>query len=281
MTSTGTGARSGGPADDRVRCRLLAMAAIDLERHHLVRADPVSVGPDVSARLTPDGTPSLRSSFELGRDSRSRGAVPVRRCWREVAARVAVEEAERLQCEPGVLARHHRPVLRPAEVGRANGVPQHDVLIDDRPVRGGPLRQPGAARVLVRHHSGAASRWAPDSCSSSVVRASNALPYGFAGPAGTATASTSYTAFGPRRQRRRRARPRRSRRPSAPGGGRRAAGGGRRAAGEVGHGEAQHVRSGTALRRTNGRDVRDCHRSFDEHAPSVPDPELRPPSREK
>src|SRR6185437_17019207 len=40
---------------------------------------------------------------------------------------VTVEEAERLQGEPRVLARHDWEVLRPAEMGDAYRVPEHDI----------------------------------------------------------------------------------------------------------------------------------------------------------
>src|SRR5690349_7291667 len=50
---------------------------------------------------------------------------------RDVEPRVAVEEPDRLEREPGVVDRHDRPVLGPREVGGAERVPHDDVLAVD------------------------------------------------------------------------------------------------------------------------------------------------------
>src|SRR4051812_43765004 len=50
-----------------------------------------------------------------------------RRRW-HVQGGVAVEEADRLEHEAGVVDRHDRPVLRAGHVGEPEGVPEHDVL---------------------------------------------------------------------------------------------------------------------------------------------------------
>ena len=68
---------------------------------------------------------------------------------RDVERGVAVEEPERDQHEPRVLDRHHRPVLGPGYVGDAEGVPEHDVALDDGAVRRGPVGEPVPAGVLV------------------------------------------------------------------------------------------------------------------------------------
>src|SRR4029077_4729456 len=67
---------------------------------------------------------------------------------RHVESGVAVEEAEGDKREARVLDRHDRPVLRPRNVGDAEGVPQHDVGIGQGAVLLGPLRQAGGTAHL-------------------------------------------------------------------------------------------------------------------------------------
>src|SRR4051794_2668743 len=50
-----------------------------------------------------------------------------RRRGRDVEGGVAVEEADRLEHEAGVVHRHDRPVLRPRDVGETERVPDDDV----------------------------------------------------------------------------------------------------------------------------------------------------------
>src|SRR5215472_1205872 len=66
-----------------------------------------------------------------------------------VEPRVAVEEAERLELEPDVHDRHHRPVLGPHDVVGAEDVPDDQVRVLQVPVGGHVSRQAVSARVLV------------------------------------------------------------------------------------------------------------------------------------
>ena len=74
---------------------------------------------------------------------------------RHVVGRVHGEEAVRLEREADVRRRHHRVILRPRDVRVAEGVPEHDVGVLDRPVLLGPARQAVAAPALVRVVAGA------------------------------------------------------------------------------------------------------------------------------
>src|SRR3984885_12988813 len=117
---------------------------------------PIPPAPKMNSLISMDVRPRLttRTTILLLTELRVAVVAPGRRRRREVDGRVPVEEAERLQREPGVLHRHDREVLRPAEVGHADRVPHHDVGVDDRPVGRGPPGQPVAARVLVREVAG-------------------------------------------------------------------------------------------------------------------------------
>mmetsp|Transcript_5777 Transcript_5777/g.18528 ORF Transcript_5777/g.18528 Transcript_5777/m.18528 type:complete len:332 (-) Transcript_5777:1182-2177(-) len=66
-----------------------------------------------------------------------------------VQARVAVEEAGRVQHEAGGHARLHGPVLRPRDVVEAEVAPGHDVRVGDRPVGLRPAGQAVLAQGLV------------------------------------------------------------------------------------------------------------------------------------
>src|SRR5215472_15984333 len=59
---------------------------------------------------------------------------PAAMAGRHVQGRVGAEEAERPEGEVDPLNRHDRPVLGPRDVMAAEGVPQHDVGVLDRPV---------------------------------------------------------------------------------------------------------------------------------------------------
>src|SRR5262245_22174552 len=52
--------------------------------------------------------------------------------------RIRRPEANRHEPEPCRVRRHHRPVLGPRQMQHRVRVPEHDVLIDDRPVAGAP-----------------------------------------------------------------------------------------------------------------------------------------------
>nr|WP_230420754.1 hypothetical protein [Actinomadura soli] len=52
---------------------------------------------------------------------------------REVKGGVAVEEANGFEGGCGVLDGHHRPVLRTRNVGAAEGAPENEVLVFQRP----------------------------------------------------------------------------------------------------------------------------------------------------
>ena len=80
---------------------------------------------------------------------RHRDAMGVLVC-RQIHRRVGVEEAARLQGEARIFDRHHREILRLADMGQAEAVPEDEVLIVDRPVLRRIARQPVASRVLVR-----------------------------------------------------------------------------------------------------------------------------------
>jgi hypothetical protein len=73
---------------------------------------------------------------------------------RDVEGRVAVEEADRLESEAGVVDGHDGPVLGTGEVGETEGVPQDDVGTVEVAVGGGPGRQAGTAGVLVDEVAG-------------------------------------------------------------------------------------------------------------------------------
>src|SRR5207244_3396316 len=74
----------------------------------------------------------------------------LRRGRRHVVGRVLREKAVWLEHETDVRGWHHGIVLRPWKVRVAEGVPQHDVCVDQRPVLFGPARQTVAALALVR-----------------------------------------------------------------------------------------------------------------------------------
>ena len=81
-------------------------------------------------------------SFIDGWLRRSSGAATVGRFRRRnVECRIAVEEAERLQDEAAMHHRLHRKILRPDDVVVAEGVPDRDRPVGDRPV----LLRPGRA----------------------------------------------------------------------------------------------------------------------------------------
>src|ERR1700683_181438 len=105
------------------------------------------------------GTPSSASDSIVSRYSstggwyscgwwaaRPRSVMTVVRRGRHVERGGAGEEAVRDQREPGVLDRHDRPVLGPGDVRDAEGVPQHDVGIDERTVLRRHGRTGGAPR---------------------------------------------------------------------------------------------------------------------------------------
>src|SRR3954471_22097739 len=72
-----------------------------------------------------------------------------RRAARCVECGIAVEEADRLELEAGVVDGHDRPVLRAGEVGEAEGVPQDHVLPVQRAVTGDErLQAPGAGALV-------------------------------------------------------------------------------------------------------------------------------------
>ena len=73
----------------------------------------------------------------------TRRAVRAGRARRHVHGRVAVEEADRLEHEPDLADRHHRPVLRPHHVVRADRCTR---ARDRRPRCGGPRRSRRAGR---------------------------------------------------------------------------------------------------------------------------------------
>src|SRR6185312_6009097 len=60
-------------------------------------------------------------------------AVPPAVRGRQVQGRAGVEEAERPEGEADPIDRHDRPVLGPRDVMAAQGVPEHDVGVLDRP----------------------------------------------------------------------------------------------------------------------------------------------------
>src|SRR5204862_5964246 len=107
------------------------------------------------------GGPAARVPDSAGRATRRTDAPDVHRTparpgtgasgrvTRYVECRVAVEEAGRLQREPAVVHRHHRPVLGTREVGAAQRVPQHDGLAVDRTVASDERGQAGATGMLV------------------------------------------------------------------------------------------------------------------------------------
>src|ERR1700729_2766905 len=113
---------------------------------------PIAPAPKMNSLISIDVRPRLttRTTVLLFTELRVAAVAARRRPRRQVDRRVPVEEAERLQREPGVLHRHDREVLRPAEVGHADRVPHHDVGVDHRPVGRGPPGQPAPARGLVR-----------------------------------------------------------------------------------------------------------------------------------
>ena len=66
--------------------------------------------------------------------------------WRGyVECGVPIEEAGWLEGEADVVAGHDRPVLGPRQVRHAEGVPEHDVGVDQRPVARRPSGEAGAA----------------------------------------------------------------------------------------------------------------------------------------
>src|ERR1700679_4341551 len=100
------------------------------------------------------GTPSSASESMVSRYSSTGGWYSAGECWVtgpvggspgmavplaggarwHVERGIAVEEAHRDERETGVLDRHDGPVLGPGQVGHPEGVPQHDVGVDDVPV---------------------------------------------------------------------------------------------------------------------------------------------------
>src|SRR5581483_10387415 len=72
----------------------------------------------------------------------------VRRGW-HVEGGIAIEEADRDEAEAGVLHRHDRPILGARQVGHAEGVPHHDVGVDDLAILGRPFWQSGPADMLI------------------------------------------------------------------------------------------------------------------------------------
>src|SRR5260221_6870592 len=94
--------------------------------------------------------PAIAQQLQLGGGNRS--AVAARR--RDVEGRVTVEEPGWLQSEPAPGDRHHRPFLGPGEMGRPEGVPEHDVGAVDVLFAGGEGRQPRAAVLLVHEVPG-------------------------------------------------------------------------------------------------------------------------------
>src|ERR1700733_9224592 len=73
------------------------------------------------------------SASTCDRNSLGMTVPPSRRRRRHVERGIAVEEADGDQREPCVLHRHHGPILGPGQVRDSEGVPQHDVSVDDRP----------------------------------------------------------------------------------------------------------------------------------------------------
>src|SRR5262249_61117560 len=71
------------------------------------------------------------------------------RGWGNVVGGVFREKAVRLEHEPDVGGRHHRIVLRPREVGVAEGGPQHPIRVDEGAGLFGPARRAVAPRGLV------------------------------------------------------------------------------------------------------------------------------------
>src|SRR5580704_14034624 len=61
---------------------------------------------------------------------------------------IAIEETHGDETEPGVLDRHDGPVLGPRDIGHPEGMPEHNVGVDDGPVLSRPLREAGATLVL-------------------------------------------------------------------------------------------------------------------------------------
>ena len=90
----------------------------------------------------------------------------------DVARRVAVEEAVRLQLEAGPLDRHHRPVLGTHERGHVDALPKNDVapgVLDARRISwgGGPPRtrcEPPPRRSGCTSSSGRGRRRLPHVC---------------------------------------------------------------------------------------------------------------------
>ena len=73
----------------------------------------------------------------------------------EVEGGVLVEEAVGFDDEADVLAGHDGPVFESDDVVHAEGVPNHDVFINDVPVRGGPdVQAVVLAGALVREFPG-------------------------------------------------------------------------------------------------------------------------------
>ena len=78
--------------------------------------------------------------------SRAGMTAPMARRRGYVESRVLVEEAERLQREPDLRHGHHGPVLRSRQMVEAERVPEHDILVLDRPILRDVGRQAGAPR---------------------------------------------------------------------------------------------------------------------------------------
>jgi hypothetical protein len=69
---------------------------------------------------------------------------------RDVEAGVAIEEADGLEHEADRGHWHHRPVLGPDDMVRAEGVPDDEIGVLERGVVLHVARQPGPARMLIR-----------------------------------------------------------------------------------------------------------------------------------
>src|SRR5271166_2290548 len=108
------------------------------------------------------GTPSSPSASMVSRYSSTGGwyscgmwapcsamaVIPVRGRG-HIEGRVAVEEPDGDEREARALDRHDGPVLGAWDVRDPEGVPQHDVGVDDGAILRRPRRESGPARVLV------------------------------------------------------------------------------------------------------------------------------------
>src|ERR1019366_5245411 len=76
-------------------------------------------------------------------------AGPVSAAGRQIHHGVTREKAPGNQLETGLINGHHGPILGARIMRDPHGVPEHDVLVVDGTVGGGPLRQAVAAFRLV------------------------------------------------------------------------------------------------------------------------------------